>query len=119
MRWKEFSFAQWLWYWLLVHEVTGSNPAWTLYFCHAFIHLFLYCGLCSKETDKSFIELCFRSTDQVGQRMMIGYGGMAASGLAIVAAFGFCAAIGVEFVSIVGTTPFLIVGEYVKPTRDT
>ena len=57
----------------------------------------------------------FRFTDQVGQRMMLGYGGMAASGLAIVAAFGFCAAIGVDFVSIVGTTPFLIVGEYGTP----
>ena len=25
-----------------MHEVTGSNPARTLYFCHAFIHFFFF-----------------------------------------------------------------------------
>ena len=39
---EEFSLAQWLWYLLVVHEVTGSNPAWTLYSSHAFIHFFLF-----------------------------------------------------------------------------
>ena len=29
--------------------VPGSNPAQTLYFCHACVHLFLYYGLCSYE----------------------------------------------------------------------
>ena len=42
----EFSLAQWLWYRLLVRKVSGSNPILTLYFCHAFIHLFLCHRLC-------------------------------------------------------------------------
>ena len=43
--WEEISLAQWLWYWPLGREVTGLNPARTLYFCHAFIHLFPCYGL--------------------------------------------------------------------------
>ena len=39
---REFSLALWSWCWLVVHEVTGSIPAQTLNFCHAFIHLFLF-----------------------------------------------------------------------------
>ena len=31
--------------------VIGSNPARTLYFCHAFVHLFLCHGLSLKEMD--------------------------------------------------------------------
>ena len=34
-----FSLAQWLWYWLLVHEVTGLNRAWILYV--SAMHLFI------------------------------------------------------------------------------
>ena len=41
VRERELSLALWLWYWLLVLKVTSSNPARTLYICHAFIHLFL------------------------------------------------------------------------------
>lgn len=51
-----------------------------------------------------------RFTDQVGQRMWLGFAGIFAAGFAIVAGFGLCAAIGVEFVSIVGVLPFLIIG---------
>lgn len=51
-----------------------------------------------------------RMTDQVGQRMWLGFGGVAAAGLAIVSSFGLCAAVGVHFVSIVGVIPFLIMG---------
>ncbi|XP_045201236.2 patched domain-containing protein 3-like [Mercenaria mercenaria] len=42
--------------------------------------------------------------------MWLGFAGILAAGLAIVASFGFCAAIGVDFVSIVGVVPFLIIG---------
>ena len=38
LRWREFSSAQWLWYWLLVHEVTGSNPARTFGIGHGVIY---------------------------------------------------------------------------------
>ena len=48
--------------------------------------------------------------DNVGQRMMLGFGGVLAAGLAIVASFGFCSAVGVAFVSIVGMVPFLVIG---------
>ena len=51
--------------------------------------------------------------DNVGQRMMLGFGGVLAAGLAIAASFGFCSAVGVEFVSIVGVVPFLVIGRYV------
>ncbi|XP_060574340.1 patched domain-containing protein 3-like [Ruditapes philippinarum] len=48
--------------------------------------------------------------DVVGQRSNLGFAGVVAAGLAIVAAFGLCSACGVEFVSIVGVIPFLIIG---------
>ncbi|XP_053399173.1 patched domain-containing protein 3-like [Mercenaria mercenaria] len=48
--------------------------------------------------------------DVVGQRANLGFAGVIAAGLAIVAAFGLCSACGVEFVSIVGVIPFLIIG---------
>ncbi|XP_045201235.2 patched domain-containing protein 3-like [Mercenaria mercenaria] len=51
-----------------------------------------------------------RITDQVGQRMWLGYAGVITAGLAIVSSFGLCAAVGVHFVSIVGVIPFLIMG---------
>ena len=47
LRWGEFSLAQWLWYWLFIQASPGSNPVQILFFCHAFIHLFLSYGLCS------------------------------------------------------------------------
>ena len=34
-------------YWVLVHEVTGSNPTQTLCFYQTFVDLFLCHGLCS------------------------------------------------------------------------
>jgi predicted RND superfamily exporter protein len=48
--------------------------------------------------------------DVVGQRSNLGFAGVIAAGLAIVAAFGLGSACGVEFVSIVGVVPFLIIG---------
>ena len=48
---EEFSLAQWLWYWLLVHEVTGSNPVRTYISAVHFIHLFLCYGLVRKNHD--------------------------------------------------------------------
>lgn len=54
--------------------------------------------------------LSSRITDQVGQRMWLGFAGVIAAGIAIIASFGLCAASGVEFVSIVGVIPFLIIG---------
>ncbi|XP_053400140.1 patched domain-containing protein 3-like isoform X2 [Mercenaria mercenaria] len=54
--------------------------------------------------------LSSRCTDQVGQRMNLGFAGILAAGLAIVAGLGLCAAAGVTFVSIVGVMPFLIIG---------
>ncbi|XP_053400172.1 patched domain-containing protein 3-like isoform X2 [Mercenaria mercenaria] len=48
--------------------------------------------------------------DVVGQRSNLGFAGVLAAGLAIVAAFGLGSACGVEFVSIVGVVPFLIIG---------
>jgi len=41
---------------------------------------------------------------------MLGFAGIIAAGLAILASFGFCSAIGVDYVSIVGVIPFLIIG---------
>ena len=35
----------------------GSNKAWTLYFCRAFVHLFLCCGLCLKTPKKNTFEI--------------------------------------------------------------
>ncbi|XP_060602246.1 protein patched homolog 1-like [Ruditapes philippinarum] len=55
-------------------------------------------------------SLSYRLTDQVGQRMWLGFGGILAAGLAIVSSFGLCAACGVDFVSTVGIVPFLIIG---------
>ncbi|KAL4229916.1 Patched domain-containing protein 3 [Mactra antiquata] len=48
--------------------------------------------------------------DVVGQKSNLGFAGVIAAGLAIVAAFGVGSACGVEFVSIVGVIPFLIIG---------
>lgn len=56
-------------------------------------------------------NVIFRMTDQVGQRMWLGFAGVIAAGLAIVSSFGLCATIGVDFVSIVGVVPFLIMGK--------
>jgi hypothetical protein len=44
--------------------------------------------------------------------MWLGFGGILAAGLAIVSSFGLCAACGVDFVSIVGIVPFLIIGMF-------
>jgi predicted RND superfamily exporter protein len=49
--------------------------------------------------------------DVVGQRSNLGFAGVIAAGLAIVSAFGLGSACGVEFVSIVGVVPFLIIGK--------
>ena len=43
--------------------------------------------------------------------MWLGFGGVTAAGLAVVSSFGLCATIGVDFVSIVGVVPFLIMGK--------
>jgi hypothetical protein len=43
--------------------------------------------------------------------MWLGFAGILAAGFAIVSSFGLCAAIGVEFVSIVGVVPFLVIGK--------
>ncbi|XP_053399181.1 patched domain-containing protein 3-like [Mercenaria mercenaria] len=48
--------------------------------------------------------------DVVGQRSNLGFAGVVAAGLAILASFGLVSACGVEFVSIVGAMPFLIIG---------
>ncbi|XP_052286900.1 patched domain-containing protein 3-like [Dreissena polymorpha] len=48
--------------------------------------------------------------DAVNQRALLGGAGILAAGLAIIASFGVCMAIGLEFVSIVGVMPFLIIG---------
>ena len=50
--------------------------------------------------------------DCVGQRSNLGFGGVLAAGLAIVSSFGIVSACGVEFVSIVGVVPFLIIGKH-------
>lgn len=61
--------------------------------------------------------------DVVGQRSNLGFAGVLSAGLAILAAFGLGSACGVEFVSIVGVVPFLIIGElraaffFFQPTR--
>lgn len=49
--------------------------------------------------------------DVVGQKSNLGFAGVLAAGLAIVAAFGLGSVCGVEFVSIVGVLPFLIIGK--------
>ena len=41
--------------------VPGSNPVRTLYFCHAFIHLFLYYGICSQFIFKEAYIPCYCS----------------------------------------------------------
>ena len=51
--------------------------------------------------------------------MMLGFGGVLAAGLAIVASFGICSLIGVEFVSTVGMVPFLVIGMYCKSCQST
>ncbi|XP_053405532.1 patched domain-containing protein 3-like isoform X2 [Mercenaria mercenaria] len=48
--------------------------------------------------------------DVVGQKQNLGYAGVIAAALAIASAFGLCCAVGVDFVSIVGVMPFLIIG---------
>ncbi|WAR27803.1 PTHD3-like protein [Mya arenaria] len=52
----------------------------------------------------------FAITILLSQRAMLGLAGISAAALAILASFGLCSAIGLEFVSIVGTVPFLIIG---------
>lgn len=46
----------------------------------------------------------------VGQRAYLGYGGVVAAGLSLVSAFGLGSLCGLDFVSIVGVVPFLIIG---------
>ena len=46
------------------------------------------------------------------QRGHLGRAGVISAALAILGAFGFCAAIGVQFVHIVGVMPYLIVGKF-------
>ncbi|KAH3806527.1 patched domain-containing protein 3-like isoform X2 [Dreissena polymorpha] len=48
--------------------------------------------------------------DAVNQRALLGLAGILAAGLAIIASLGLCMAAGLEFVSIVGVMPFLIIG---------
>ena len=60
---------------------------------------------------KYFLILIF-SCNCIGQRVNLGYAGIVASGLAILASFGLCSLIGVSFVSIVGVVPFLVIGMY-------
>lgn len=48
--------------------------------------------------------------DVVGQKSNLGYAGVIAAGLSIVSAFGLGSMCGLEFVSIVGVVPFLIIG---------
>ncbi|XP_052816274.1 patched domain-containing protein 3-like isoform X3 [Mya arenaria] len=50
------------------------------------------------------------SNDCVANRMMLGFAGVIAAGLGIVASFGLVSASGMSFVSIVGNSPFLILG---------
>ncbi|XP_053404170.1 patched domain-containing protein 3-like isoform X2 [Mercenaria mercenaria] len=54
--------------------------------------------------------LSSRLTDQVGQRIWLGFAGILAAGLAIVGSIGLCSAAGISFVTIVGVVPFLIIG---------
>ncbi|XP_053403808.1 patched domain-containing protein 3-like isoform X2 [Mercenaria mercenaria] len=49
-----------------------------------------------------------RCSDQLGQRMLLGLAGLTAAGLATLGSFGLCAAIGIDFVNILGVVPFLI-----------
>lgn len=51
-----------------------------------------------------------RISNQVSQRVLLGFAGILTAGLAIISSFGFCAAVGVDFVSIVGVVPFLVIG---------
>ncbi|WAQ97494.1 PTHD3-like protein [Mya arenaria] len=50
------------------------------------------------------------SNDCVANRMMLGFAGVTAAVLGIVASFGLVSASGMSFVSIVGNSPFLILG---------
>ncbi|XP_053403811.1 patched domain-containing protein 3-like [Mercenaria mercenaria] len=50
------------------------------------------------------------SLQHVGDRIWLGMAGILAAGLAIPSSFGLCAAAGVDFVSIVGAAPFLVIG---------
>ena len=43
---EEFSLTQWLWNWIFHLEVPNSNPAGTLYFCHAFVYFFVTDFVC-------------------------------------------------------------------------
>ncbi|XP_052818813.1 patched domain-containing protein 3-like isoform X2 [Mya arenaria] len=52
----------------------------------------------------------FSFRDSVSQRSILGFAGILAAGLAIIASFGLCSIIGVDFVSIVGVVPFLVIG---------
>ena len=45
--------------------------------------------------------------------MMLGFAGVLAAGMAIVASFGLVSACGMDFVSIVGNSPFLIIGKHI------
>jgi len=49
--------------------------------------------------------------DCVGQRCILGIGGVMAAGLSLLASFGISSACGVDYVSIVGVIPFLILGK--------
>ena len=42
--------------------------------------------------------------------MLLGFAGVLAAGLSIIAAFGLVSACGMSFVSIVGNVPFLLIG---------
>ena len=59
----------------------------------------------------AFMATMTARCDCVGQRSNLGFGGVLAAGLAILSAFGLVSLCGVDFVSIVGVVPFLIIGK--------
>ena len=58
--------------------------------------------------------VCFRASNQVSQRVFLGLAGILSAGMAIESSFGLCAALQVDFVSIVGVSPFLVIGKYLE-----
>ncbi|KAL5012468.1 hypothetical protein ScPMuIL_011019 [Solemya velum] len=58
----------------------------------------------------TYASLATINANCLTDRSLLGLGGVLATALAILGAFGLCTACGVPFISIVGVTPFLVVG---------
>lgn len=79
-------------------ELDGNTGGDIVFFSITFTIMLTYAGFATQ------------GGDCISQRQNLGRAGVVCTVLAIIAAFGFTSAIGIEYVNIVGVMPFLIVG---------